>query len=306
MRERQYFSINESMAKTAHDMMSMSDYQQGSKTAEYRGYADKAYDLAERIESERPKQADRAWNIATAYARRMADNLNAESRIGKMCPSILIAGMSNFPVRKKEKQNAASDRNHAEFKEIQGYISKLESILYGKEVIRSDDKDAIILLEEKLSKREADQEFMKAVNAYYRKNKKLEGCPELTSEQVEKITADMARNWRVDPKPFESWALSNNNAEIHRIRERIDQIKKEKSRETAEIEYSELGVTIKENIEEMRIQLFFDGKPEPEVRGILKQRAFKWSPKNSCWQRQLTDNARYATKQIIKQLKEMS
>ena len=49
MFERQYFPINEEMAKTAHNMMSMRDYQEGSKTAEYKGYADKAYDLAEQI-----------------------------------------------------------------------------------------------------------------------------------------------------------------------------------------------------------------------------------------------------------------
>ncbi len=90
MFERQYFPINEEMAKTAHNMMSMRDYQEGSKTAEYKGYADKAYDLAEQIAEKRPKQAARAWKIATAYARRMADNLNAGSRIGMMCPSILI------------------------------------------------------------------------------------------------------------------------------------------------------------------------------------------------------------------------
>ena len=55
----------------------------------------------------------------------------------------------------------------------------------------------------------------------------------------------------------------------------------------------------------MRIQLFFEGKPEPEVRDVLKGEAFKWSPRNGCWQRQLTDNARAATRRVIKKLKEM-
>ena len=195
MNERQYFPINENLAKLAHDMMSMRDYPEGSKTAEYRGYADKAYDLAEIIAVERPKQADRAWKIATAYARRMADNLNAASRIGTMCPSILIVGGSNFPVRKKERQNAAADRNHAEFAEIQGYIKKLERILYGKEAIRADDEDVVILLEEKISRLEQQHEFMKAVNAYYRKHKTLEGCPELTDEMRWKIESGWARGW---------------------------------------------------------------------------------------------------------------
>ena len=305
MRERQYFSINEGMAKLAHDMMSMSDYRPGSKTAEYKVYADRAYDLAERIEAERPKQAERAWKIATAYARRMADNLNAASRIGTMCPSVMISGAGNFPVKKKEKQNAASDRNFAEFSEIQRYLSKLEGILRGKEVIRADDEDAIILLEEKISKLEAKQEFMKEVNAYYRKHKKLDGCAELTPEQAGKIEEIMRSAWNNGGQPFASYTITNNGAKIRRLRERLEQLKKEKCKETTETEHSDLGVTVKENIEEMRIQLFFDCKPEPEVRDVLKGRGFNWSPRNGCWQRQLTDNARYATKQVMAKIKEM-
>lgn len=303
MSERQYFPINESLAKLAHDMMSMRDYPEGNKTAEYKGYADKAYDLAERIEKERPKQAARAWKIATAYARRMADNLNADSRIGTMCPSILITGGSNFPVRRKEKQNAAADRNHAEFAEIQGYIKKLESILYGKEVIRADDDDAIILLQEKISGLEKKQECMKAVNAYFRKHKTLDGCPELADEMRWRIEADWAKGWYVGI-PFPAYELSNNNANIKRIKGRLEKLKQEKSRESSEIEISGLGFSVKENVEEMRLQLFFEDKPEPEVRDKLKHRGFKWSPRNVCWQRQLTDNARYALRQLVAELKE--
>ena len=48
----------------------------------------------------------------------------------------------------------------------------------------------------------------------------------------------------------------------------------------------------------MRLQLFFDNKPEAEIRDILKKHGFKWSPKNSCWQRQLTNNAKYALSQV--------
>lgn len=305
MNERQYFPINESLAKLAHDMMSMRDYQEGRKTAEYRDYADKAYDLAERIAAERPKQAARAWKIATAYARRMANNLNAASRIGTMCPSILICGGSNFPVRKKEKQNAAAERNHAEFAEIQGYIAKLESILHGKEVIHSDDEDALILLQEKLSHLEMQQEFMKVVNAYWRKHKTLEGCPELTPEQAVGIRDKMRRFGSLDDKPFPSYIITNNAANIRRVRERIEVLAKEKSRDNQETALEELGITVRENVDLMRIQLFLAEKPLVEVRQLLKHRGFKWSPNNGCWQRQLTNNARYAWRQLVKELREV-
>ena len=102
--ERVYYSINESLAKTAHDMMSMRDYEKDSKTKEYRSYVDKAYDLVDKIVTERPLQEERLYSMAERYSRRMAEYFNRDSKIGCMCPSILISGGGNFPVKKKERQ----------------------------------------------------------------------------------------------------------------------------------------------------------------------------------------------------------
>lgn len=306
MNKRVYYPIDEKSARAAHEMMSMRDYHEGSKTAEYRTYADRAYDLAERVEEERPKQAERAWRLAERYARKMADNMNASSRIGMMCPSILISGAGNFPVRKKEKQNARDRANIEEFNALQGYIGRLERLLYGTEVIRSDEEDAIEQLEDKLDKLEDAQTRMKAVNAFYRKNKTLDGCPDLTNEERREIEDCWARGWYVGV-PYPTYSLSNNNANIKRVRERLEGLRREKNRETTEreIDLGGLGFTVTENVEEMRLQLFFEGKPKPEVRDILKGAAFKWSPRNGCWQRQLTDNARSAMRRVIEKLKEL-
>lgn len=59
-------------------------------------------------------------------------------------------------------------------------------------------------------------------------------------------------------------------------------------------EYEISGVRILQNTEENRLQIFFDGKPEREMIDTLKSRGFKWSPRNQCWQRQLTNNAVWA------------
>lgn len=304
MSERVYFTINEQLAKTAHDMMSMSDYPQGRKTAEYRAICDEVYDLAEQVADARPKEAARAWSIATAYARRMADNMNADSRIGTQCPSILVSGGSNFPVKKKEKQVAAWERNHQEYIAIQKYKDKLRAIMHGKEVIRADDEDAIIKLEEKLSGLEASQERMKEVNAYYKKHKTLEGCPELSEDARRKLEAGMSTDWHQNPQPYPSWAITNNGANIRTTRQRLERLREEKSRESSEVRYDDLGLTVKENVEDMRLQFIFDDKPEPEVRELLKGWAFKWAPSAGAWQRQLTNDARYAGRQVVQKLKE--
>ena len=145
--ERVYYQINETAARTAHNMMSFRDYQEGSKTAEYQGYVNKAYDLADKVAKARPEEADRVYKLAERYSRKLAENLNNSSRIGMMCPSVMISGAGNFPVKKKEKQNAAADRNYQQFREIQGILSKMESILHGKDIIKSEDERAIEKLE---------------------------------------------------------------------------------------------------------------------------------------------------------------
>ena len=123
-----YYPINETTARRAHDMMSMRDYAEGSKTAEYKTMVDDAYELGERQKSRvDPMYHEKIDDLVDTYARKLAANMNDESRIGTMCPSILISGGGNFPVSKKEKQNAAAERNRQEWNHIQGLLSKIFS-----------------------------------------------------------------------------------------------------------------------------------------------------------------------------------
>ena len=301
MAERFYYQISERDAKLSHDMMSMRDYTTGSATAEYRQSVDKAYDMADKVAEKKPRYAGKAYRLAGKYARRLADWTNRENRIGTMCPSIMVSGGSNFPVRKKQKQFSAWEANHKQYEEITAIFEQITNLLYHQQPILSSDEDAVEQLEEKLEALTEEQETMKAVNAYCRKNHTLDGCPDLTEARKEALERDIARGFCTVDRPYRTWQLSNNNANIRRIQERIDTLKKEKETGTTEAEND--FCTVVENKELMRLQLIFDGKPDAETRGILKHNGFRWSPSNSAWQRQLTDNARYAAKRAIEAIK---
>ncbi len=296
----QYYEINENAARRAKEANSWSDYVQGSATAEYRQMVDAAAEIAElqkrRVGTEYHGKID---ELLDAYARKLAANMNKRNEIDARVPSVMIAGGSNFPVRKKEKQNAARDANWKEYEYIQGILDRIRSTGMGG--IMSDDQNAIQKLTAKLEAREAAQEHMKAVNAYFRKHKTLNGCPELTDEQRRHLEADMARGWRANPVPFESWALSNNNAEIRRIRDRIAALQKEAERAEANRDAEPVtgdGYKLIENADAGRIQFVFDGKPDEETRQLLKSWGFKWAPSQGAWQRMLNDHGRYAAKQV--------
>ena len=286
-----YYTINEAAAKRAKDMNSFSDYKQGSATAEYRHYVDEAVQLAERQKQRvDPMYHEKIDSLLDTYARKLAANMNKGYEIDARVPSILIAGGSNFPTRKKEKQNAARDSNYREWQDIQGLLDKIRSTGMGG--ISADDPQAVQKLEKKLESLEKSQETMKAVNAYYRKHKTLDGCPHLSPEQLEKLKADMASSWHLEDKPFATWALSNNSAEIRRVKDRIKSLSQQK--EIGFVGWEFDGGKVEANTEANRLQIFFEDKPDEATREALKSNGFRWSPKAGAWQRQLTSNAYYA------------
>ena len=79
---------------------------------------------AEQLVKEPPKTQERTKEVVREerYARKLAENINQSNLIDARVPSILIAGGSNFPVRKKEKQNAARDKNMGEYMQIEGLL----------------------------------------------------------------------------------------------------------------------------------------------------------------------------------------
>ena len=304
MSARNFFEINENNARIAHNMMSMSDYSAGSVTTEYHNTASIAYDLADKIAEIRPEEAERAYRLAERYAKKMADYYNRENSIGTMCPSILICGAGNFPTRKKEKQVAAWERNHQFYEKTQGILGKLEGILNGTKIIKSSDEDAIEKLEEKLEDLKNSQELMKAANKALRMKNEEAG-----NDQLKELgfSEDSIKSLRTPDFcgriGYASYELTNNNANIKRIEARLSSLKAAKERGTSESEYKTFKVV--ENTEAMRYQIIFEGKPEPEVRDVLKTNGFKWAPSQGAWQRQITANGKWALNRTVEKLKAM-
>lgn len=173
-----YYTINEEAARRANDMNSFRDYKAGSATAEYRRMVDAATELAERQKQRvDPMYHEKIDRLLEIYCRKLAENMNASYSIEARCPSILISGGGNFPVRKKEKQNAARDRNLEEWNYIQGLLDKIRSV--GTGGISSDDPQAVEKLEAKLATLEKHQEMMKAANAAIRMKDPAKGDAKL-------------------------------------------------------------------------------------------------------------------------------
>ncbi|MCE0670758.1 hypothetical protein LWG78_20115, partial [Clostridioides difficile] len=103
-------------------------------------------------------------------------------------------------------------------------------------------------------------------------------------------------SWHLGDKPFATWALSNNSAEIRRVKDRIKSLSQQK--EIGFVGWEFDGGKVDANTEANRLQIFFEDKPDETTREALKSNGFRWSPKAGAWQRQLTSNAYYAADYI--------
>ncbi|MHB8315220.1 MAG: DUF3560 domain-containing protein [Acidithiobacillus ferrivorans] len=170
--------------------------------------------------------------------------------------------------------------------------------------ISADDPDAVKKLRERVENLKSSQERMKAANAAIRKHQK--DGPEAQQAALEHLGFKPEQAQQIltpdvmGTVGFASYSLSNNNANIRRLEERIQVLEKAQALEDRETPYA--WGTVRENKEINRIQFRFDGKPDEAVRNLMKSSGFRWAPSESAWQRQWTGNAVYAARDVIKKL----
>lgn len=306
-----YYEINENIAQVAHEMNHMRSYNPNETTVGYKQQVDEVAEIAEERKAKYPEEAERIDYLLDKYARRLAEWYNENSRVEAMCPSVLISGAGNFPTRKKEKQNARRDAMMNKWKEVESIAKRISSC--GSDAIKSNDARALEKLRLKLERLEDSRDTMKEANAYYEENKTLDGCPGVDDNHREWLTREGVFNHgehgtplEMYGRPFTAYSINGVSAEIRRVKERIaklEAVKEAGTQEQSEDEIGVAGLSMVENAEAMRVQLIFDGKPDEAVRDILKSHGFRWSPRFTAWQRELTPNGKFAAKQVIEELK---
>lgn len=302
--------INESAARLAKQMRSFDDYKEGSATASYNAQCAEAAAILEKVKAKcaTDEQRERAEYLYNRYCSVLAEAINRDNEIGTRCPSVLICGAGNFPTRKKEKQIAAWDKNMENFRKADHYLDMLKRA--HTLAVKSDDPEVLDFLRAKLAGLEEAHTLMVSANAYYRKNKTLEGFEGIPADTMAWITRPGVylpggRNGDGSPlafygKPFPTYELTNSNANIKRVKQRIETLEAVKASKPIEEEHD--GYTYRENAEAMRVQFRFDGKPDDETRALLKRNGFRWAPSQGVWQRQLNDNGKYAAHRVMEVL----
>ena len=239
---------------------------------------------------ETPEAAETAVERWQAGHHRRAMRL-LQSRQGLV--STMIAGPARFPAAR---MNRKSDVVHARMVDLLSWeseilrrvIADLRPRIPGQDgtPIRADDDDAVPALERRIRELEERQELMKETNATIRKHWKagietVHAALVLLGHEPAKA-AKLLRKDNFGGLGYPAFDLTNNSANIRRLKQRLEHV----SRSKAEPTTTQEGTTarIEDCPPENRIRLFFLGKPEAELRTELKKNGFRWTPSLGCWQ----------------------
>ncbi len=218
--------------------------------------------------------------------------------------SAMIAGPSNFNFRRAGKQGDAYQKAFGEHikqeeKRLKRALETIRPRTNGP--ISSGDPEAVQKLQAKIDKAKAVQESMKTANKIIRKHGLLDSEKIRQLEALEGISPRVASNLVagdfLQRKGFPAYEITGNLANIKRMEGRIASIERERAIPEMDVTFD--GGTISEDKSANRLRIFFDSKPEPEIRTKLKRAGFRWSPSVGAWQRQLNQNARLAAHQVI-------
>lgn len=248
-----------------------------------------------RIENAK-KQAEKNQQLST-------DLYNQASAMASVIPfgqPILIGHHSEKGDRNyREKIHNKFGKSFEAEEKAKYYEQKAETI-ENNDAISSDDPDALQKLKEKLESLQRNQEFMKAANNCIRKKDKdaFLKLPHATEEMWVQITTPD----KVYGLGFTHFTLSNNSANIRRIKDRIALMEKVQAMGNTEEIFGDVKMI--KNVDANRLQLIFNGVPPQETRNKLKSNGFRWAPSEGAWQRHLTPNAIYVAKRLLTELNE--
>lgn len=160
--------------------------------------------------------------------------------------------------------------------------------------ISSDDPDAIDKLNAKIADLERFQDLAKNANKCVRKNDR-DGLRALgfSDARIEQLfTPDFCGRLG-----FPSYVTSNNNANIRRLKERVQHLTQLRALEPIDVEG--MGWRLYDDVDENRLCIRFDDIPDEAMRRDLKAHGFKWARSRGEWVRMRSNAATYHAKRIL-------
>ncbi|NJR31540.1 MAG: DUF3560 domain-containing protein [Chamaesiphon sp. CSU_1_12] len=264
----------------------------------------------ERFETRRERRLENAHDRANKN-RQLATNYYRQSRtMSRGIPlgqPILVGHYSEGRDRRFRQRMRDKMDKSIEADKTAAYYEQKATAIENNTAVFSDDPDAILKLEAKIKVAREQQEYWKSGNKIV-KSKKLTAEQKIEQLKVAGHCPSILAKDFCGRIGYADYLLSNNNANIRRMAQRITELKQALIN-TVEIgdtqkQYPELNLTVKQARTIDRVQLVFKGKPSQKIRDYLKSTGFRWAPSEGAWQRRLGTG--YDDRYLIEKLTEIS
>lgn len=239
------------------------------------------------------------------FCEKLADWYRAKSR----CASAAVVGPAAYNIRREEKMQQWADNALKRLEEWMSAVVKRTNREH-----RPVGWAKVEVLRSKVEKLTEEHEIMLKANSIVRTYRSKLTLEEM--RQSEELRDDMAAAWLDDETiretmhqredgsyydngiGFGTFTISNYRKKLQDARSRLEQAERMAERKDRTIEGD--GCKVQLCYTDERVRIIYDGKPDTATIQKLKQGAFRWSPKNKAWQRQITMAALAAASNITK------
>lgn len=218
------------------------------------------------------------------------------------CVSTMITGRSNFNVRRADKANARELRaSQSMVKAREDSRDRIRRLLRPEDrPIMAGDGDAVSRLEAEIAKAEETQDRFRAINAAIRKHRKSGTEAQVGALRELGYSESFARQLLQEDDcgriGIPDYRLTNNSANIRRMRQRLDALRVTKAQDLEQLEGEH--ATYEDDPPANRVRLIFAGKPDADVRTRLKSAGFRWAPAGGCWQAYRNHNSLVVAREV--------
>lgn len=220
------------------------------------------------------------WRAASAKAQAESERTLSDARkMAGVIPfgqPILVGHHSERGDRRYRGRIESKFRKGFELHKKAQYYAQRAAAAEKNDAIMSDDPRAVEKLTRKIALLEEWQETMKAMNkahaAYLKNPASLDKNDALSEDQKQVIRAyKPAYSW--EPHPYPPYALQNNNANIRRCRERLEEVEKKQS--LKDEDFTANGVRVEGRPGENRIRLYYGRRVDLDTYKLLRQHGFR-------------------------------
>jgi len=246
-------------------------------------------EFSQQLDEDLQNLGENQGNYREKYEKYFSAWMQAKSN----CLSSMITGPSNFPVRRAEKANRSERNRSDEFahwrekyfravnrertlspeEELEGLYDKLDKLTIQNELVKDFNKLARKYKAGKVN----EVDFFDQLNTF-----------EFSERTVSSIKMHISEPWFKGVGSYAK-AIREANERIHIMKVRINR------KDTWEDIKFEGGYI---TIEDDRVKIFHEDRPEKDVIEKLKRTGFRWSPNWKSWVRKHTGNAVADAKRI--------